>query len=579
MSDKIKIMLATEGTYPFHQGGVSTWCDILVKNLPEVDFVIYSIIMNPFVTQKFSLPENASIIKVPLWGTEEPSEHLSKPFSQVYLAKKRTTDNVVNDRFIPLFRDLVEEILSPEKDPMKFGRILVALHKYFEEYEYKKSFKSEAAWDIYKQCISAFIRVNNGKIEKPSIYSMIQSLGWVYRFLNILNTPLPDVHATHSAAAAFCGIPCVLLKIMNNTPFLLTEHGVYLREQYLSLSQRGYTSFLNTFLMRMIHSVAGLNYAYADQVSPVCNYNTRWERKFGVSQRNIQVIYNGVDKNVMTPVAGLHKNEQPTVVTVARIDPIKDLLTLIRAAAAVKEKIPDVRFVVYGSVTVPEYYDECVSLKDKLGLSDTFIFAGHTGDVASAYRSGDIIVLSSISEAFPYSVVEAMMVSKPVIATDVGGIKEALGGSGIVVNPRHPESLSQAIIKLIENPELRTSMGEEARERALNYFTLERVLGLYLKSYIKLAVVRDNIDLVPIRLRRQRLLMEKGYALLSLGYAREAVIQLRLALKEYADSHAAPVILTEIARAYNILGEYDKAFLELEKAEALAASMKSKKTA
>ena len=54
MNDRIKVMMATEGTYPFHQGGVSTWCDSLVKNIPDVDYIVYSIIMNPFVTQKFS---------------------------------------------------------------------------------------------------------------------------------------------------------------------------------------------------------------------------------------------------------------------------------------------------------------------------------------------------------------------------------------------------------------------------------------------------------------------------------------------------------------------------------------------
>jgi len=77
MSANIKVLLTTEGTYPFHQGGVSTWCDILVKELKSVDYVIYSVLTNPFVTQKFSLLESTTLIKMPLWGTEEPSEHLS----------------------------------------------------------------------------------------------------------------------------------------------------------------------------------------------------------------------------------------------------------------------------------------------------------------------------------------------------------------------------------------------------------------------------------------------------------------------------------------------------------------------
>ena len=62
---KIKVMLATEGTYPFHHGGVSTWCDTIIKNLNgEFDFTVYSVIMNPYFTQKFGLPLNTELIKV-----------------------------------------------------------------------------------------------------------------------------------------------------------------------------------------------------------------------------------------------------------------------------------------------------------------------------------------------------------------------------------------------------------------------------------------------------------------------------------------------------------------------------------
>lgn len=238
IKDKMVVMLSTEGTYPFHQGGVSTWCDILVKELKDVEFVIYSILMDPFVTQKFQLPESTGLIKMPLWGTEEPSEHLSTPFSANYLAKKRTTKKVVREQFIPLFSEMIEEIMTPDKDPHRFARVLLELHLYFQHYEYKSSFKTEEAWDVYKKIVFRRYNEGGGKLARPDLYCMIQSLGWVYRFMNILNTPVPDAHVTHSSAAAFCGIPCVLAKLKNKTPFMLTEHGIYLREQYLSLGKR-----------------------------------------------------------------------------------------------------------------------------------------------------------------------------------------------------------------------------------------------------------------------------------------------------------------------------------------------------
>lgn len=576
--ERLKVMMTTEGTYPFHQGGVSTWCNSLVHNLPEVDYVIYSIIMNPFVTNKFKLPPNASLIKVPLWGTEEPSEHLTTPFSHVYEAKRDTVDKVVRDNFIPLFMTLVEQLVCKEKNSQVLGLTLAELHKYFQIFDYKKSFKAQLTWDVYKKIILAYTSDLHGRLGAPSVYDLIQSLGWVYRFLIILNTPLPKVNVTHSAAAAFCGIPCILAKIENKTPYILTEHGVYLREQYLSLAKRGYPSFLSTFLIRMITSVASLSYNYADQVSPVCNYNTRWEKEFGVNPKDIKVIYNGVDKDTFVPSQELRPNKYPTVVSVARIDPVKDLISLIKAADIVRDRIRDVRFVVYGSVSVPEYYQECLQLINELELQNTFILAGHTNDIPSVYRSGDVIALSSITEAFPYSVVEAMMTGKPVVATDVGGIKEALGDTGLLVRPRQPQQLATALITLLENPGLRFSMGEEARQRALNRFTTERVIELYLASYRRLAAGVPQKE-AAVRMYRQKLLAEKGYALLELGYIQEAVAQFRLALKEAPETYAVPVILVEIANAYNKMGRYDEAFHELEKAEAIMTIIDQQKIA
>lgn len=568
----LTVLLSTEGTYPFHEGGVSTWCDILIKKLNMVDFLLYSVVTNPFIIQKFKLLESSTLLKVPLWGTEEPSEHLPTPFSLIYLQKKQTTDQIIEALFIPLFKVLVLEILSPKKDPERLGNTIVQLYRYFQEYEYKESFKSELTWNVYKKMILDSAKNPEFKITQPDVYSLIQSLGWVYRFLNIINTPVPKSNVSHSSASAFCGIPCVIAKLEYKTPYLLTEHGVYMREQYLSLSKRNLSSFLNIFLIRFIHAINKLNYHYADQVSPVCHYNTRWESKLGVARENIEVIYNGVDKNIFVEaekVECLH----PTVVSVARIDPIKDIISLIKCAAIVKRSIPDVKFIVYGSVSVQEYYEECLALQQKLGLEETFIFAGHTTNMAAAYHAGDVIALSSISEAFPYSVVEAMMTGKPVVATDVGGIREALGDSGYLVTPRDSEAFAHAITTLLKNPDLRQSMGRDARDRALKYFTLEKVLDRYLKSYIKLATHANekisNLNVEhstsPLGVDFQKLYSEKAYALFANGNYLEAIGQFRLAIHADPKTPAAFVYHSEIAKAYHHLGEYEKARLEMEK--------------
>ena len=571
MSDNIKVMMSTEGTYPFHPGGVSTWCDILVKQLKGVDYVLYSLMMNPYVSQIYDLPTSTELLKVPLWGTEEPSEHLDVPFSKVYLLKKRTTDEVVSKKFIPLFKSLILELLSIEKNPQKLGNIFYELYLYFQDYEYKKSFKSEITWEQYKTIVNDFVDDAENDIDTPSIYALIQSLGWVYRFMVTLNTPVPKSDVTHSAAAAFCGIPCIIAKIENKTPYMLTEHGVYIREQYLSLSKRGYPSFLNTFFIRMINSIISVNYFYADIVSPVCKYNTRWEERFGVEKEKINVIYNGVDDTIFAPREAATKNTSPTVVSIARIDPLKDIISLIEATDIIRKEIPDIKMIVYGSVSVEEYYQECLKRVEKLDIKDNFIFAGHTDNVPAAYNSGDIIALSSISEAFPYSVVEAMMSGKPVVSTDVGGIKEAIGDCGILVTPKSPEELAAGIIKLLNDPEMIEDLGKRSRERAIIYFSIEKVLENHYNSYKGLMTADTEIKKVlPISLlQKQKFYAEKGYTLLNMGYTVEAIEQFKDAIASSPNTALVPVLTLEIANAYKKLGKTDKSKLEIEKSNAL----------
>jgi len=182
---KLAVLLTTEGTYPFHEGGVSTWCDILIKKLDMIDYHLYSVVSNPFLIQKFELPNSTSLTTVPLWGTEEPSEHLPAPFSSVYLQKKQTTESLIEELFIPLFKDLITEIISPIKNPEKLGMTIFHLYKYFQEYEYKETFKSELTWFTYKQLTLDASNNPEFKLTQPDVYGLIQSLGWIYRFFHL----------------------------------------------------------------------------------------------------------------------------------------------------------------------------------------------------------------------------------------------------------------------------------------------------------------------------------------------------------------------------------------------------------
>jgi glycosyltransferase involved in cell wall biosynthesis len=289
------------------------------------------------------------------------------------------------------------------------------------------------------------------------------------------------VSVTHTTAAAFCGLPCITAKVRRGTPMIVTEHGVYLREQNLFLSRFKRLFFCKQFLLNLITAVVRANYFHADVVAPVCHYNTRWELAHGTPQHKVRVIYNGVDPDVFSP--GPRRTGAPHVVATARIDPLKDIETFLRVAARVRETHRDVRFTIFGNVADAAYYEKCLALRSELGLEDVVTMGAAADDVVAAYRDADVVLLTSISEAFPYTVIEAMSCERAVIASDVGGVGEALEECGLLVRPRDVEGFANAVRQLLDDPPLRSLMGRRARARVLEEFRLDGSIAAYLELY------------------------------------------------------------------------------------------------
>lgn len=491
MTKALSVMLTTEGTYPHSTGGVSTWCNNLIGNLNWVDFTLVPVMMNPYITMRYELAGNIDrVAEVPLWGMEEPAEYLTNiPFSQVYQAKRETLEPVISDKFIPSFRAFVEELYQDKLDGRIIGEKIYEMHRYFQRYDYNLTLKSEPVWDTFREVVLSNAG-RSGIAALPTIFDITEALRWLYHFMIPVLADPPRTDLAHSTAAAFCAIPCVVSKLRDGTPFLLTEHGVYIREQYLSVSRANYPFYAKDFLLRLIVGISRMSYFFADQISPVCRYNIRWEMAHGAEPEKIKVIYNGIDPDVF--VSRELPDLPPTVIVpAARIDPLKDIETLLHAAARVSRSVPDIAFVVYGHMLDEDYLNTCTKLRQELGLEHTVTFAGHSDVPWEIYNQGHVVALTSISEAFPYAVIEAMASSRPVVASNVGGIGEALEGCGIVVAPRDVEGFANAILKLLGDPELRKQLGQEARDRVLNTFTLRHFVTAYGDSYRTLTSAGD----------------------------------------------------------------------------------------
>jgi glycosyltransferase involved in cell wall biosynthesis len=369
---------------------------------------------------------------------------------------------------------------------------LYDIWKYTQVYDWNASWKSALTWEAFISEVTSVVEslpTIYPPNEAPTLHDLNSMLRMLYHLLMCLNAPLPRTSIVHSTLAGFAGIAGILAKYEYGTPFVVTEHGIFVREQYMYISQeKAFTPFAKRFLISFSNLICRLIYATADVISPVCDYNKRWELRFGAEEARVERIYNSIDTEFFQPHPKPLETERfPTVVAATRVFPLKDIETMLRAAALVRERISNVRFIVYGATTdEPEYYARCRALMEKLRLGRNFTFAGLCERSHKIYTTGDISVISSVSEAFPFAVLESMACGRPVVATDVGGIREVLQGLGVLVPPRNPEALAGGIIQLLTDEPLRISLAATARAEVVAKYHKEVFTNAYVGLYQRL---------------------------------------------------------------------------------------------
>jgi glycosyltransferase involved in cell wall biosynthesis len=196
--------------------------------------------------------------------------------------------------------------------------------------------------------------------------------------------------------------------------------------------------------------------------------------RIGVPRNKVVVIYNCVD------VAGFSCEASAAsaaglIGSVARLSPEKDHATLLRALALVRKTYPDVRLVLAGDG--PER-PRLESLAGDLGVASAVEFLGQVADVRPLLSSIDVFVQSSHVEGLPVAVLEALAACRPVIATDVGGNREAVvdGECGYLVPPSHPEALAAAIARVLADPVGAAAMGRRGRQHVQAQFGREAMV-------------------------------------------------------------------------------------------------------
>ncbi|WP_018126464.1 GT4 family glycosyltransferase PelF [Balneola vulgaris] len=490
------VLFETEGSYPFSGGGVSTWAHILCTELKnEVDFQILAVTGSPFVEPRYKIPDNVTdIIHIPLWGVEEPIQYFdfNHSFSEQIGRKSKTTKEAIRSHFLPIYNDFLKCLLDPFMDVQVISDVIYGFWKYFQHYDYKITLKDPILWAQFRELlISTYANDSEDELgEIPKVIDMTNGMRWLYHFLMPIACPIPkNVNVCHSTLAGFPALTSIAAKYEYGIPSMVTDHGVYMRERLINIGRSDMSFFSKKLLVDLSTLVTRAVYATADQISPVTTANQKWEERFEAAPENIIPIYNGVDTDLFKPTPKpKHTEGVPTVIAVAQVFPLKDIETMIRTCDLVRKEIPEVQFIVYGSLDVDkEYVEKCRALIDELNLSDNFRFGGFHNNPSMIFNEGDISILTSISEGFPYTVIESMSCGRPVVATDVGGIKDALEGCGILCKPRAPQEIANGVVKLLNDVNLRIELGNKSREKVLLNFTTDRSVNSYLTSYKVLA--------------------------------------------------------------------------------------------
>lgn len=203
-----------------------------------------------------------------------------------------------------------------------------------------------------------------------------------------------------------------------------------------------------------------------------------------VGEGKILVIHNGIDPSFGEIGFPLEK-QHPTIGVVGRLTAQKGIFYLISAIPIIAEKHKDIKVLIVGTGE-----EELVlrDLAEKIGVLEKIEFLGYVGDVAPVMSSMDIFVLPSVWEGFPYVLLEAMLLRKPVVATNIFGVNEIIehNKSGILVKPQDPAGIAHAIDTLLSDKQMASRIGNNGYQRVLSHFTLNKTLSKIEQAYMSL---------------------------------------------------------------------------------------------
>ena len=324
----------------------------------------------------------------------------------------------------------------------------------------------------------AFVAENAG-VEVLPLHGLSRELSPVrdaiaaWRLAGIIRRVRPDVVHTHTAKAGAVGRAAAVLAGPRRPVVVHTFHGHVLR---------GYFGRVGTLVFRAIETILARATDRLIAVSPevrdeLVALRVAPERKFSVVRLGIELEPRVAFDGDAAEVRRRHGIGQDTFVVgwFGRMTAVKRTDDLLTTLAGLRVRGVEALLLLVGDGDDRERLEQRAH---DLGLAKSCLFLGYQEDVAQWYAVCDAVVLTSVSEGTPVTIIEALAAGRPVVATKVGGVPDVVdeGETGFLVRPGDTHALAERLEILARDPERRAAMGETGRERVLRRYAVERLV-------------------------------------------------------------------------------------------------------
>lgn len=524
----MRIGLLTEGGYPYVSGEARLWCDRLVRGLGQHEFDIYALSRSEQQEAQgwIELPPQVNRVRTaPLWTADRTDDGAS--FGAGYGRRARR-------RFAECFGELAAAVCdsgtgaagsaSGDSEALadRFGSALYGLAELAcDQGGLVGALRSETAVRALEGACRAPGALRAARTAR--VPDLLVVAGLLERALRPLSLDwygadgLGAVDLCHATSGGPAALPGLLAQHFSGVPLLVTEYGVQLRAHYLASGDEALSAPARALLTSFHGKLAAEVYRRATVITPGNTHARRWQERCGAERSKLRTVYPGMEASRFAEVGEREDPGDPdTLLWVGRIEPAKDLISLLHAFAEIRKEEPKARLRIVGAPAegpdAAAYLAHCKALAAQLfpdeadgahavgdnPVSFEEIGAPEVPELADAYAAGSVVVLSSVVEGFPISLVEAMFCGRATVSTDVGAVVEVIGGTGLVVPPRNPRALAEACVALLRDAGRRDRLGAAARARALELFTVEQnteaFRGIYLEIVSHCPVRREALD-------------------------------------------------------------------------------------